>query len=320
MYISEIKIENFRAFGSDERAFVLPLNPGLTALVGENDAGKTAVIDAIRFVLGTRDQEMVRVEPTDFHQPPGGARSSQIIIRLIFRGLTASDRGAFAEFLTYEEVGGQVTTSLILTWVAKRSSKDNTSRRVAPPEWRTGANGDGPLLDFGARSLLTATYLRPLRDAERAMSAGRGSRLSQILQHTKAIKDTGVPFKAETVAGLDPITLSVLGLGDYASFLFGESEGIKATRIKLNESYLAPLSFADDPLQARIGVIGHPVRRHAVMTFYTYLQPTPTSGPQTSNDQGLFNLRMLTDLVGLDVGHWWIVLKNLASGRVSSLA
>lgn len=258
MYISEIKIENFRAFGSGERAFVLPLNPGLTALVGENDAGKTAVIDALRFVLGTRDQEMVRVEATDFHQPPGGERSSQIVIRLTFRGLTAADRGAFAEFLTYEDVDGQVSTALILTWVAKRSSKESTSRRIAPPEWRTGAKGDGPLLDFGARSLLTATYLRPLRDAERAMSAGRGSRLSQILQHTKEIKDTGVAFDAAALsANLDPKTLSVLGLGDYASFLFAESEGIKATRTKLNEHYLAPLSFADDPLRARIGVSGH---------------------------------------------------------------
>lgn len=79
----------------------------------------------------------------------------------------------------------------------------------------------------------------------------------RFLQHTKEIKDTGVPFKADALAGLDPKTLSVLGLGDYASFLFGESEGIKATRTKLNENYLAPLSGGRDPLQARIGVSAH---------------------------------------------------------------
>jgi putative ATP-dependent endonuclease of OLD family len=54
VYISEIKIENFRLFGSGDSAFMLRLKLGLTAIVGENDAGKTAVIDAIRFVLGTR--------------------------------------------------------------------------------------------------------------------------------------------------------------------------------------------------------------------------------------------------------------------------
>lgn len=295
MYISEIRIENFRAFGSGERAFVLPLNPGLTALVGENDAGKTAVIDALRLVLGTRDQEMVRVEATDFHQSAGQERTNQIVIRLTFRGLTAADRSAFAEFLTYEDIGGKVSTSLILTWVAKRSSKENSSRRITPPEWRTGANGDGPLLDFGARSLLTATYLRPLRDAERAMSAGRGSRLSQILQHTKEIKDTGVAFKADALAGLDPKTLSVLGLGDYASFLFGESEGIKATRTKLNDHYLAPLSFANDPLQARIGVSGHADEAIRLRQLLEKLEVAlaPMADPESAHSRGLGSNNLL---------------------------
>lgn len=255
MYIAEIRIENFRLFGSGDGAFVLPLNPGLTALVGENDAGKTAVIDALRLVLGTRDQDVLRIDAIDFHQVASGSeRADQILIRLTFRDLTVADRGAFSEFLTYETIGGTVETALIITWVARRNSKEGSSRRVLPPEWRTGAMGDGPLLDFGARSLLTAAYLRPLRDAERAMSAGRGSRLSQILQHTKEIRDTGVAFDRNADPPADPKTLSVLGLGDYASHLFGESEGIKQARKRLNESYLAPLSFANDLLLARIGV------------------------------------------------------------------
>ena len=257
MYIAEIRIENFRLFGSAARAFHLPLNPGLTALVGENDAGKTAIIDALRLVLGTRDQDMLRVDPVDFHQSaPDAERADQIAIRLTFRGLTVADRGAFAEFLTYESVGEQLETALIVTWIAKRNVKEGSSRRVLPPEWRTGAKGDGPLMDLGARSLLTATYLRPLRDAERAMSAGRGSRLSQILQHTAEIRNTGVGFDRNANPPVEPKDLSVLGLGDYASYLFGESEGIKQARTRLNEEYLAPLSFADDLLIARIGVAG----------------------------------------------------------------
>lgn len=257
MYIAEIRIENFRLFGADDKAFKLALAPGLTALVGENDAGKTAVIDALRLVVGTRDQDVLRVDPVDFHQTtPGGERADQIAIRLTFRGLTTADRGAFAEFLTYETIDGATDTALIVTWVAKRNVKEGSSRRVLPPEWRTGAKGDGPFLDLGARSLLTATYLRPLRDAERAMSAGRGSRLSQILQYTKEIRDTGNPFNKLADPPDDPTTLSVLGLGDYASHLFGESAGIKQARKRLNDEYLKPLSFANDLLHARIGVAG----------------------------------------------------------------
>ncbi len=255
MYIAEIRIENFRLFGTGDQAFVLPLTPGLTALVGENDAGKTAIIDALRLVLGTRDQDIQRVDPMDFHQTtPGGKCADQIVIRLTFRGLTTADRGAFAEFLTYETITGVTDTALIITWVAKRNNKEGSSRRVLPPEWRSGAKGDGPLLDLGARSLLTATYLRPLRDAERALSAGRGSRLSQILQHTKEIQDTGTPFNKFADPPDDPKTLSILGLGDYASHLFSNSEGIKQARKRLNDEYLRPLSFASDLLQARIGV------------------------------------------------------------------
>ncbi|OCZ94524.1 ATP-dependent endonuclease [Achromobacter xylosoxidans] len=255
MYIAEIYIENFRSFGEGKRAFRLPLKPGLTALVGENDAGKTAVIDALRYVLGTRDQEQLRVDETDFHRPVEGEQAKQITIKLMFRGLTRADRGAFAEFLTFEEVGGVRQACLVLTWSMKRSPA-HTSRRIASPEWRTGANGDGPLLDFGARSLLTATYLRPLRDAERAMSAGRGSRLSQILQHTSEIKNTGIGFDKNSTPLPDPTKLSVLGLGDFANHLFRENEGIKKAGDKLNDEYLKPLSFARDLLRARIEVAG----------------------------------------------------------------
>ncbi len=60
MFIAELLIENFRIFGEGQDALKLPLKPGLTALVGENDTGKTAVMDAVRFVLGTRDQEFMR--------------------------------------------------------------------------------------------------------------------------------------------------------------------------------------------------------------------------------------------------------------------
>jgi len=255
MYISEIRIEGFRLFGTGANAFVLHLNRGLTALVGENDAGKTAVIDALRLALGTRDQEYLRLESTDFHQPPnGGNRADQILIRCTFEGLTSQDRGSFVEYLTYRNEGTSHDTVLCVTWAAKRTEKEGASRRYLPVECRSGAEGDGPLLEPRARSLLTATYLRPLRDAERAMSAGRGSRLSQILQYTKEIKTTGDAYDQINKPLPDPKTLSVLGLGDYANYLLGESDGIKTTRGKLHSDYLAPLSFRDDPLDASISV------------------------------------------------------------------
>jgi len=256
LYISDIRIENFRLFGAGANAFQLSLTPGLTALVGENDAGKTAVIDALRFVLGTRDQESMKLELTDFHHAPSGDRTSEITVRLTFSGLTGADRSAFAEYLTYLD-GEPPEAIMILTWIARRAEGDGLARRFMPIEWRSGDKADGPFLDAGARFLLQATYLRPLRDAERAMSAGRGSRLSQILQHTKDIKDYGQKFDPKATPPLDPSTLSVLGLGDYTSYLIENSHGVKGTRQKLNEDYLQPLSFNGDLLNARVRISGN---------------------------------------------------------------
>ena len=55
MQLAPLKIENFRLFGSraEQKHLDLRIGKGLTVLVGENDAGKTAIIDAPRLVLGT---------------------------------------------------------------------------------------------------------------------------------------------------------------------------------------------------------------------------------------------------------------------------
>lgn len=255
MFIEELTIENFRCFGEGEHKFVLPLGDGLTALVGENDTGKTAVIDALRFALGTRDQEYIRVEERDFHWPSGaGERRKEIRIRCRFDGLTAHDKGAFAEYLTYVNRDGGTDAVLYLNWTARDAAGTRGTRRFVAVDVRSGETGDGPVLDAEARNLLRATYLRPLRDAERALAAGRGSRLSQILQYTKEVKESGVDYDGVATPHPDPATLSVLGVGDYASALLEERDGIKTARKRLNENYLKPLSFSGDDLIAHIGV------------------------------------------------------------------
>jgi putative ATP-dependent endonuclease of the OLD family len=255
MYIAELCIENFRCFGEGEHKFILFLSAGLTALVGENDAGKTAVIDALRFVLGTRDQEYFRVEDRDFHWPDEAKeRRTEIRIRCKFDGLTAHDKGAFAEYLTYVERDGRTEAVLYVNWTAKDTAGTRGTRRFVSVELRSGETGDGPPLDAEARNLLRATYLRPLRDAERAMAAGRGSRLSQILQHTKEVRESGADYDQVADPKPDPDTLSVLGVGDYASALLGNREGIEKARKRLNEDYLKPLSFIGDDLTSHIGV------------------------------------------------------------------
>ena len=190
MYLSEITIENFRCFGEGKERFVLSLKPGLTALVGENDSGKSAVIDALRFALGTADREWLRLEDTDFHikeAEANGEKKSSETIRIVCKfefpseeenteAKTGREERAFPEYLTYE--GDKAV--LYVHWTAQKSKR--SGRSFHKIEVHSGKDGKGPIIVQEVRDLLRATYLRPLRDAEHALSAGQGSRLSQILR------------------------------------------------------------------------------------------------------------------------------------------
>jgi putative ATP-dependent endonuclease of OLD family len=248
--LAEIRIESFRTFGEGDAAFRLTLPAGIAALVGENDSGKTAIVDAIRLVLGTRGQDYFRVGELDFHQPPDGVARNEIRILLRFNALSASDRGAFLEHLTY--IDGKA--HLFLHWQAVAGSRGPT-RRFTTVECRSGITGGGPALEASARALLCATYLRPLRDADQALSAGRGSRLAQILQQTEEIESLGNDFDPAAFPD-DPTTLSVLGIGDFANKLLERQAGIGNARARLNDEYLAKLSFEGDTLRGAISVSG----------------------------------------------------------------
>lgn len=102
MYLSVLKLENFRQFGQAARGLEVYFNPGVTALVGENDAGKTAVIDAIRYVLQTRDAEYLKLQLEDFHIDDSGAQANTITLRCTLDGLSKTELGAFAEYVTYK--------------------------------------------------------------------------------------------------------------------------------------------------------------------------------------------------------------------------
>ena len=160
MYLSELTIENFRCCGEKSERFKLSLRCGLTALVGGNDSGKTAVIDAIRFALGTADQDWyLRLEDTDFHEED---TSRQIRIACTFAGLGDRDKRAFVEYLTYGEQASDDAV-LILTWTAKDTGEKRRGRPYRRIEVHSGKDGSGPTIAPEARDRLRATYLWPPR-------------------------------------------------------------------------------------------------------------------------------------------------------------
>ena len=136
MYLSKLTIENFRCFGEGENKFEISFRPGLTTLVGENDTGKSAIIDALRFVLGTTDQEWYRLEETDFYI---AANPKEIRIGCKFEALGIKDQTSFIEFLTYDPEGG-VPPVLYLTWTAKETGETTKGRPYRRVEIHSGKN------------------------------------------------------------------------------------------------------------------------------------------------------------------------------------
>ncbi|MBT8226139.1 MAG: AAA family ATPase [Dactylosporangium sp.] len=249
MYLSEITINNFRQFGSDAPGFTLRLQPGVTALVGENDTGKSAVVDAVRYALLTRDVDYIKVRPDDFHIAADGTIAREITIRCRFSDLSTAESGAFVEYLTRE----QDETSLYVLWEARRLEESPIRRRLAEVTVRTGPTGLGPVLDPAARQHLSAAYLKPLRDAEREMAPGPGSRLSQVLGSFPGITD-GEAFDAGKLPedAAEAAKLSLAGMTDYLRHLVNQHHAVANAQESLNDDYLTRLVLSGESLQGQI--------------------------------------------------------------------
>ena len=191
MYLSELRIWNFRKYGSNEGdapGLYLKLNKGLNLLVGENDSGKTAVIDAIKYVLQTQSHDYQWIVEEDFFLEPGieqtdANRAKSFKIECIFRGFDAENNEAanFIEWLGIEKGGdGKDRYFLKVTLNAERKE------RKIIPDIKAGPDDEGTQLDGAARDFLRVTYLKPLRDAESELIPGRKSRLAQILKSHEA--------------------------------------------------------------------------------------------------------------------------------------
>lgn len=184
MYISNIKLWNFRKFGSNETIDLtkpnlnLNFSKGLNVIIGENDSGKTAIIDAIKLVLKTHSYEYIRVDDKDFFKEVNRFR-----IELIFEDLKPEEAKNFTEWLGWSGKGEKAKPLLKLNYDVKRQAD-----KILPSDVKAGVDEDGYLLTGEAKEYLKATYLKPLRDAENELIAKRNSRLSQILLGDEAFK------------------------------------------------------------------------------------------------------------------------------------
>lgn len=170
MYLAHLSITNFRKL----RKATLTFQPGLNVLVGANNVGKTAVVDALRALLANHDEPYPRLSREDVHHPKGSDAIGDIIFEYIFRDLDVDDEADFLSALKLG-AGGKLEAHFTV-----RYAEPDTVGRLRVKRWCGDHEDVG--LTFDVMENLRGVYLPPLRDASQGLKPGRTSQLSRLLR------------------------------------------------------------------------------------------------------------------------------------------
>lgn len=173
MYLAQLTVEGFRKLQHIDICF----RDGLNVLLGENNAGKTAAIDALRALLSTTDEGSLRLDEADLHVAGDGKQAGHITFRYIFRGLRAEDEADFLAALSPEAVAaGQPAKYEAHFTVRYQPAGDG---RLRPKRW-CGDHEENTMTSEMLEDL-KAVYLQPLRDPSSGLRPSRTSQLARLI-------------------------------------------------------------------------------------------------------------------------------------------
>lgn len=171
MYLAELVLSGFRAFDDTRVA----LRRGVTVLLGENSAGKSGVVDALRMVTDPLDGRRTLWADADDVCRIGDRAS--FTLEMSLQG-SATDLAPYSDAIvpakpdSAERVASYTLTYEPPTGVESRGRTSWTAG--------SGAVVDDP--DPGARMRIRHVYLPPLRDAVRELGPAGTSRVRAIVE------------------------------------------------------------------------------------------------------------------------------------------
>ena len=172
MYLAQLSISNFRRIEN----VVLEFQPGLNVIVGPNNVGKTAVVDALRALLAGYDEAHLRLDSDDIHRPKGHkAGSGPIEFNYIFRELSKSDEADLMPAVRPGPGG-----ALEAAFTVRYSDPDTTTGRLRPRRWC--GEFEEIAIPVDLLEQLRGVYLPPLRDAAQGLKPSRASQLARLIQ------------------------------------------------------------------------------------------------------------------------------------------
>jgi len=167
MYLRNLVLQRFRSCENT----TVELQPDLTVLVGENNGGKSNIVDAIRLLAlpasGRRDRY---AEENDLRR---GSAETDFLIEGMFSGLSPSLRG-----LLVSAIPDPSEDIAILG--LKHQTKIDGSTRGRTSHWAGQFQDNAP--EKGSLDLIRHIYLPPLRDAQRVLGSGSAANIVSILK------------------------------------------------------------------------------------------------------------------------------------------
>ncbi|MEA5358285.1 AAA family ATPase [Amycolatopsis sp., V23-08] len=234
MRLTSLEARNFRSL----REVRLPVREHLTVVIGENNGGKSNLLDLVRLLTDPLDGRRDRYwDADDVARMPGSgivdlgatfAMTSPTQLGIYSQG-ALDDMESVRYRLTYTAPVGSETRGK-LTWVA---GEGRSSDRDPEPE---------------ARGRLRHVYLPPLRDAQRELNSGSGNRLRVILNYL--LNEHKVPvenFVGAVKRNLDTLRTSK----ETGAVLDGVESAVRAPLSDISAGaspQVADISFADPDL------------------------------------------------------------------------
>lgn len=168
MYLSKLRVEKFRLFN---KPITISFHKGLNLLVGENGCGKSTVIDAIRMLLNESEFSHKGLNVEDFNSSSrADGKNCRLFVCGIFSELSDEQKIEYLTWLT-PQLNARLNVEYLFTYNARNAFKQK----------RWGGCSSGSAFDWEVLNDIQCVYLPALRDAERYLRAGRGSRISRLL-------------------------------------------------------------------------------------------------------------------------------------------
>jgi len=181
MYIKKLSIKNFRNI----KNLNLELDKGLNIIIGENNTGKTAIIDALRICFSWGQQwKDIFLSKTDFFIDRASYEEdiNPIEFDLFFEIENISEGGLFHELISIN--GNNKELQLHFRFFLQNKSGREI---VRPKVW--GGDKEGQTVRSEIFDLLYHVYLGALRNATQDLQPRRGNKIGQLLSNIYSDKD-----------------------------------------------------------------------------------------------------------------------------------